>query len=36
METILEILFVAFFTNWKKVKRVFSKKKELDLTPSKR
>jgi hypothetical protein len=35
METILEILFAAFFTNWKKVKRVFSKKKEPEKTASK-
>jgi hypothetical protein len=35
METILEILVAAIFTNWKKVKRVFSKKKEPETTVSK-
>lgn len=36
METLLEILFVALFTNWQKVKRVFGKKKEPEVTISKR
>jgi len=35
METILEILFAAIFTNWKKVKRVFSKKREPEPTVNK-
>ena len=35
METILEILVAAIFTNWKKV-RVFSKKRVSEATVSKR
>ena len=35
METILEILVAAIFTNWKKV-RVFSKKRVSEATASKR
>lgn len=35
METIFEILFAAIFTNWKKMKRVFNKKREPETTLSK-
>jgi hypothetical protein len=35
METILEMVFAVFFTNWKKVKTVFSKKREPETTVSK-
>jgi len=35
METILEIVFAAFVTNYKKVKTVFSKKREPETTVSK-
>jgi hypothetical protein len=32
MEAILELVVAAIFTNWEKVKRVFSKKRETDTT----
>jgi hypothetical protein len=32
MEAILELVVGAIFTNWKKVKRVFSKKRETHTT----
>lgn len=35
MEAILEVLFAAIFTNWKKVKRAFSQKREPEPTVSK-